>query len=183
MMLMKTQNIRLEIANETHLNRIATLVNSAYRGESGKVGWTTEADFLDGQRTDQEALQVLLEKQDSLILIAHSSVTDAVDDILGCVHLERRGEKCYLGMLTTRPNLQGQGLGKFLIQASVKQAQAMGCQRIEITVIAGRHELIAWYEKIGFQKTGETRPFPCGNPRFGIPKVANLYFDVLVKPL
>ena len=54
---------------------------------------------------------------------------------------------------------------------------------MEMTVIANRGELIAWYERRGYVLTGERRPFPLDDPRFGLPKTRDLAFVVLEKPL
>jgi ribosomal protein S18 acetylase RimI-like enzyme len=86
-------------------------------------------------------------------------------------------------MLTVSPELQGKGLGKMLLEESEAFAQFWDCSHIVMTVIASRIELIAWYERHGFKKTGETKPFPYGEERFGIPKVENLHFVVLKKAI
>lgn len=72
---------KAKISDVAELN---TLVNSAYRGESSKIGWTTEADLLDGIRVDEERLKEFIEKKDSMIL----KYTDNENRIIGCVHLE-----------------------------------------------------------------------------------------------
>lgn len=169
-------------AEEQHIAEIVALVNSAYRGASSKAGWTTEADLLDGQRVDAQGIQEMMTKEDSTILIATEENEDE-GDILGCVHIEKQGPKMYLGMLTVSPTLQKKGLGKKLIEESEAFADFWDCTAILITVISQRAELIAWYEKLGFKRTGETKPFPKDDPRFGIPKVDNLEFVVLKKKL
>ena len=145
------------------LNR---LVNSAYRGDSSRQGWTTEADLLDGIRIDPERLTDLLTKHDSTIL----KYADEENKILGCVHLERTGVKLYLGMLTVAPNLQRKGIGKQLLTTAEQIARALFCKSISLTVITDRTELIHWYHRLGYQNTGETKPFPEDDPRFGLPK-------------
>jgi ribosomal protein S18 acetylase RimI-like enzyme len=157
---------------------ISSLVNSAYRGESSQAGWTTEADFLDGQRTDPTSIEELILIKDSVILIKFNPQ----NEIIACVHLQKKTPlTCYLGMLTVKPRLQTQGTGKNLLkEAEAYSKEYFQCSRIEMTVIHLRSELIAWYERNGYKKTGETRPFPMKNPRFGLPKV-ELYFIVLEK--
>ena len=153
------------------------LVNSAYRGESSRVGWTTEADLLDGIRTDEASLQAMIEKLHATVLLCKGE-----DDALaGCVYLEQLGTSLYLGMLTVSPHLQAQGLGKQLLCAAEDEARSRGCTAIKMTVISIRNELIAWYERHGYAKTGETEPFPT-EERFGIPK-QKLEFVVMRKEL
>jgi ribosomal protein S18 acetylase RimI-like enzyme len=152
------------------------LVNSAYRGESSRQGWTTEADLLDGIRIDLERLTLLLTKQGSIIL----KYVDDQNNILGCVHLERTGEKLYLGMLAVAPPLQSKGIGKQLLEAAEKVARVLFCQSILMTVITDRIELIQWYIRHGYHITGERKPFPSDDPRFGLPK-KRLEFLVMEK--
>lgn len=171
-------HIEFTQADESHIEDLVELVNSAYRGDSSKKGWTTEADLLDGQRVDAEGLLENIEKEDSVILIAED---DDTGKLLGCVHLAKHDNKCYLGMLTVDPTLQKKGIGNMLLDESEAFAQFWDCTHLYMTVISVRTELIAWYEKHGFRKTGETKPFPYGDERFGIPKVENLQFVVLEK--
>lgn len=171
-------NFEFTQADESHLAEISTLVNSAYRGESSKAGWTTEADLLDGQRTDPFTLKKTLNEDDSTILIAQHGETEKVH---ACVHLRKEGEKCYLGMLTVDPKLQGKGMGKEMLQEAEAFAQFWDCTSMYMTVISVRNELIAWYERHGYKKTGEKQPFPYGDEKFGLPKVEGLEFIVLEK--
>lgn len=152
------------------------LVNSAYRGDSSRKGWTTEADLLDGIRTDDAGLQAMLDNPSAEIL------TYKVDNqLLGCVYLEKKADALYLGMLTVSPELQAGGIGRTLLGAAENQARAQGCRAVTMTVIPQRTELIAWYQRRGYQPTGETQPFPTG-PQFGLPKEP-LSFIVLEKVL
>lgn len=173
-------HIEFTQADDSHIENLVQLINSAYRGESSKQGWTTEADLLDGQRTDADALRELINKEDSIILIAED---DDTGSLAGCVHLERQGLNCYLGMLTVAPSLQDQGIGKLLLAESEALAQFWDCKFIRMTVISKREELISWYQRQGFKITGEKQPFPYGNERFGIPKTDSLEFAVLEKAL
>lgn len=157
--------------------RIETLVNSAYRGEHAKKGWTTEADILDGQRTDQEKLQELISNPGSEIQLALDGETE---EIIGCVHLSKETDALYFGMLTVEPTRQGMGIGKEMLVQIEKVAKRLGLQHIRMTVIKGRDELVAYYERFGFKKTGNTEPFP-DDPRYGIPKIKNLIFEEFVK--
>lgn len=162
---------------------LSSLVNSAYRGATSKAGWTTEAELLGGQRTDPEKLTetLALSPQEGQVILVH---TDAAG-IACCVHLERLpASKAYLGMLTVRPTGQAGGLGRALLAAAEAWAAGeWGTREMQMTVIAQRPELIAWYERRGYQATGETRPFPYGDARFGLPQRTDLYFRVFARAL
>ena len=155
---------------------LVALVNSAYRGESSKQGWTSEADLLGGQRTDIVSLKEIIQNNNNTIL---KSVDNK--NIIGCVLLEHRMHYLYLGMLTVSPTLQAKGIGKKLIIASEEFAKQNNIYKIIMTVISVRHELIAWYKRNGFTTTGETKPFPT-DAKFGIQKQP-LEFIVMKKEL
>jgi ribosomal protein S18 acetylase RimI-like enzyme len=158
---------------------LSALVNSAYRGESSKAGWTTEADLLGGQRIDVLRIIETIAAPDNVILLEEQDRT-----LVGCVHLARTAEDCYLGMLTVRPTSQGAGLGRQLLEAGERWAiERWSSRAILMTVIVQRTELIAWYERRGYCRTGERKPFPYGDERFGLPRRADLVFDVLRKQL
>lgn len=157
---------------------LAPFVNAAYRGDSSRVGWTTEADFLDGQRTDEDGIRELIEAADSMILLCLQN-----EEIVGSVHLQKTENAAYLGMLVTRPDLQGLGIGKHLMQAAEAVVQEeWSVHKMEMTVITLRSELLAFYERRGYRRTGIIKPFPT-DARFGIPRVENLQFEVLEKEL
>jgi GNAT superfamily N-acetyltransferase len=158
---------------------VVSLVNSAYRGESSKRGWTTEADLLGGQRTDSGKVLEMVGDAASQVELGFQDRA-----LVACVYLRReQGRSCYLGMLTVDPVLQAAGLGKLLLERSESLASGWGCRRMRMTVIGRREELIAWYERRGYRRTGRTEPFPVGDPRFGLPKVADLEFQELEKSL
>ncbi len=171
-----TDNNNISEAGEEDVPALVWLVNNAYRGESSKKGWTTEADLLDGLRTDQKALEQLIRKPGSVIL----KYTDENNQIIGCVNLQKQNDKLYLGMLTVSPTLQGEGIGKKLLSASEAYASKNDFSAIAMTVISVRQELISWYERHGYIRTGQTKPFPTGDPSFGIPRQP-LEFTVLEK--
>ncbi len=153
-------------ADSNDIPALVTLVNSAYRGESSKKGWTTEADLLGGIRTDENSLSAMINKPGACMLICR----DENKGLTGCVYLQNQGSSMYLGMLTVSPELQNAGIGKQLLAAATSYAKEQSCRTISMTVISVRHELIAWYERHGYHKTGETKPFPATDPSFGIPK-------------
>jgi ribosomal protein S18 acetylase RimI-like enzyme len=155
-----------------------TLINSAYRGESSKAGWTTEADILGGQRTDEDDLKAIISKPGCTLL----KYTNDDGELISCVRLEKHDNKMYLGMLTVSPVLQGGGIGKQMMAASEKLAKEENCSAVYMQVIKGRDELIAWYERQGYSDTGKRKPFPMGDPRFGIPR-KELEFIIMEKAL
>lgn len=158
---------------------IVALVESAYRGDVSRQGWTTEADFLDGQRIDAEGVRADIEKPDSCILLAEQE-----GRLLACCHLEKIGAACYFGMFSVKPNLQGSGIGKAMMQEAEHIARnTWCCHAMEMTVIDIRDELIAFYQRRGYVRTGIKKPFPYGDARFGLPKRADLQFEILRKPL
>jgi len=159
---------------------IVALVNGAYRGESSRRGWSTEADLLGGQRTDAAAIGALLAATGTALLVARDA-----SGLCGCVLLEQRANRLgYLGMLTVRPDLQGAGLGRSLLAAAERTARGrFDAEFMEMTVIDLRRELIAWYERCGYRQTGELRPFPYGDARFGLPLRDDLRFTVLRRRL
>ena len=169
-------------ATTADLPDVVDLVNSAYRGESSRQGWTTEADYLEGQRTDLATLTRDLAETPGAALYAWRDDPDT--PLLGTVWLEPAETGVwYLGMLTVRPDLQARRLGRTLLHAAEAAAEAKGARRIRMTVVNIRDTLIAWYGRRGYDPTGETRPFPYGDDRFGVPLRADLAFVVLEKML
>ena len=169
--------LAFRFAGERDVPAIVGLVESAYRGEAG---WTTETHLLDGQRTDAGLVRAAIRQPGSAVLVA-----EAGGQLVGCCQLERRPDaEVYFGMFSVRPGGQGQGRGrKILAEAERLARDDWGARTMVMTVLAQRSELIAWYERRGYRRTGEGRPFPYGDPRFGIPKRPDLSFVVLAKPL
>jgi len=160
---------------------IVALVESAYRGEASRAGWTTEADLLDGQRTDADAVAGIVASTASTLLLAF----DDGDNLVGCCQLEPKdGGVCYFGMFAVSPVRQGGGIGRIVLaEAERVAAQTLGATTMEMTVIAQRRDLIEWYLRRGYTETGEQRPFPHGDERFGVPRRDDLVFTVLAKSL
>ena len=135
---------------------LVALINSAYRGENSKQGWTTEADMITGTiRTDEKQLGELMQKPGVAFLVS----TNPQHEIQGSVFLDKRDDKLYLGLLSVNPALQAKGTGKKLMAAAEDYALQQHCSAIFMRVISIRHELIAWYERQGYRKTGEAQPF------------------------
>lgn len=170
-------------ATVADLDAIVALVESAYRGDVSKQGWTTEADFLDGQRTDPASVAELIARGYSRVLLAERD-----GQLLCCCHVERLQEQGrnigYFGMFAVDPGLQGGGVGKLVLAEAERIAKVeWNCEEIQMTVITIRDSLIAWYERRGYVRTGVLKPFPYGDARFGLPKRDDLQFEVLAKSL
>jgi ribosomal protein S18 acetylase RimI-like enzyme len=156
---------------------IVALVESAYRGESGLRGWTTESHLLDGRRTDAADVGALIARPGSLVLLAECG-----DRLMASCHVERQGDAGYFGMFAVDPAEQGSGLGKRVLAEAERIArEEWGCHAMRMTVIVQREELIAWYGRRGYRRTGHYQPFPYGDERFGIPRRDDLRFEVLLK--
>src|SRR5689334_13406896 len=168
---------KIEVARDSDAERLSELVNSAYRGDYARQGWTTEADLLDGTRTDADALKSIIARPGTVILKYVEQ-----EKILACVELDIQSEKLYLGMLTVEPSLQGKGVGKILLSAAEDFARQNQCKSIHMTVITVRKELIEWYLRHGYQDTGIRKPFAFNDPRFGKPRQP-LEFMVMEKKL
>ncbi|NLU73614.1 GNAT family N-acetyltransferase [Streptomyces sp. HNM0575] len=175
----ETGELAFRVAAGEDVDALVALLESAYRGESSRAGWTTEADLLGGQRTDPEGVGAVVTAPGSIMLAVERGGT-----LVACCQLERRGDAAYFGMFAVRPELQGAGLGKaVLAEAERTVAAEWGSGEMQMTVIRQREDLIAWYERRGYSRTGEITPFPYGDERYGIPQRADLAFELLVKKL
>lgn len=158
---------------------VVALVESAYRGDGSRAGWTTEADILGGQRTDPEDVRACIERADSLVLLGEQT-----GDLVACANIAIENGAGYFGMFSVRPALQGAGIGKRMLDEAERIARdEWHLPVMRMTVIDVRDELIAFYERRGYARTGITKPFPYGDPRFGLPKRDDLRFEVLEKRL
>ncbi len=172
-------SVCVRVAKLGDAENLSRLVNSAYRGDSSRRGWTTEADLLGGQRTDPGTLRALIPESNNTILLM-----DRGGDLAGCVLLQRKGQGAYLGMLTVRPDLQAHGIGRRLLAAAEDWvSREWRLKLVEMTVIRQRLDLIAWYGRRGYVNTQRTEPFPYGDEKFGLPKRDDLEFVVLEKHL
>jgi len=149
-------NSSTRLASHDDIPAISHLLNSAYRGESSRQGWTTEADLIAGeQRADEAMVKEVLDMPGSVILVYQ----DDQKEITGCVNLQQHEDRIYLGMFSVMPKLQGGGIGKILLQASEDYAKQIKCRSIYMSVISVRTELINWYIRHGYVDTGERKPF------------------------
>lgn len=145
-----------------------TLINSAYRGESSKKGWTTEAHLLEGKRTTEEELTaIFLDPKNTFLKYTEN------DKIIGSVLLIEKEHQLYVGMLTVSPELQNSGIGKKMLAEAEVHAKTLGLSTLSMTVVSVRSELIAWYNRHGYVDTGEREPFPA----------SDIHINVSDKPL
>jgi ribosomal protein S18 acetylase RimI-like enzyme len=144
------------IATEEDIPALVSLMNRAYRGETSRQGWTTEAHLIAGeQRTDENDLQQVLRKPGSVIL----KYTNDKNQLIGCVNLQKHGDRLYLGMFSVSPDEQRTGIGKKILIASEQHAKNEGCRSIYMRVISVREDIIQWYLRHGYADTGERNPF------------------------
>jgi GNAT superfamily N-acetyltransferase len=158
---------------------VVALVESAYRGDSSRAGWTTEADFLDGRRTGADDVLAQIARPHSIVLLAERD-----GELLACAHVAVEDGAGYFGMFSVVPGLQGGGIGKQVLAEAERIAREdFGQSAMQMTVIDIRDELIAYYERRGYRRTGVFKPFPYGDARFGLPRRDDLRFEVLEKRL
>ncbi len=169
-------------AAEADVPAVVALVESAYRGEESLAGWTTEAELIGGQRTDAAAVSDLIATPGHHVLLAFEGPALQASCELG--EPDQPGGTAYFGMFAVRPALQGGGYGRVVLAEAERVARDdFGAGALEMTVIRQREQLIAWYERRGYARTGEMRPFPYGDERYGLPRVDDLEFAVLLKSL
>ena len=175
----RTTEPELRTATTADVPRLVLLIESAYRGESSQAGWTTEAHLLDGQRTDEDDVTAAVSGADSRMIVGEQD-----GDLTACCQLQNHGTYAYFGMFAVRPGAQGGGLGKRVLAEAERVArQELGVSAMHMMVIRQRDDLISWYERRGYARTGRMQPFPYGDERFGIPRRADLEFELLVKDL
>ncbi|MBE2211757.1 MAG: GNAT family N-acetyltransferase [Xanthomonadaceae bacterium] len=172
-------NLTFRHATPADIPMLVALVTSAYRGDASRAGWTTEADLLDGLRIDADRIAIDIERPHSVILLGESD-----GDTVACAHVAVEDGAGYFGMFSVRPDLQGHGIGKLMLLEAERIARdELQQDAMRMTVIDVRDELIDYYARRGYRRTGIYKPFPYGDERFGIPKRPDLRFEVLEKPL
>lgn len=176
--------LRIRRGTPDDIDAVVALVTWAYRGEASRAGWTTEADWIDGERTNADEVAAIVAGPESLLLLAEDD-DEPEPTLEASCQLERWAPGvAYFGMFAVRPDRQGKGIGKLLLaEAECFACRVWHAEVMRMTVINVRAELIDWYGRRGYRPTGETEPFPYGDPAFGIPKVPDLEFAVLAKSL
>lgn len=173
------KGLHFRAATAADIDAVVALVESAYRGESSRKGWTTEADFLEGRRTGADDVGACLGRERSRILLAERD-----GSLLACAHVADEDGAGYFGMFSVRPDFQGGGIGKQVLAEAERIArEEWKLAVMRMTVIDIRDELIAFYERRGYHRTGITKPFPYGDARFGLPTRDDLRFEILEKEL
>jgi ribosomal protein S18 acetylase RimI-like enzyme len=174
-----TEGVEFREASVDDAAEIAALINSCYRGDSSRQGWTTEADLLDGTRTNEAEIESLITTSGSIIL----TCTDG-NEIIGSVYLQKQQpSSCYLGMLVVKPQLQGSGLGRRLMAAAEDHVRKKwGAKQMTMSVITVRNELIEYYQRRGYRRTGLIKPFIIDDVH-GIPRVEGIELEILEKDL
>ena len=182
---------------------LVALIESAYRGEASRAGWTTEADLLRGQRTDDAEVRALVSGEHARFVLVEERPNEAAGSgevrgsatdggaedrdpsaLLGCVLLKDEGACAYVGMFSVRPTMQARGLGRALLEEAERIARdELRRDVVRMTVIAQRGELIAWYARRGYALTGRREPFPYHLVGAGDPLRDDLVFEVLEKRL
>ena len=177
---MSLVNTTFRAATPADVPALVALVESSYRGDSSRAGWTTEADILGGRRTDPDMVADAVRGPGNRMLVAEAG--DGT--LVACCQLEDRGGHAYFGMFAVSPTVQGGGLGKKVLAEAERFArEEWDAKEMHMTVITVREELIAWYVRRGYTRTGKISPFPYGDERFGLPKRDDLEFELLLKPL
>jgi len=171
--------LEFRAATAHDVEAVVALVESAYRGEASRTGWTTEADLLDGRRTGPDDVQASIDRPRSQVLLAERS-----GELMACAHVADEDGFGYFGMFSVVPGLQRAGIGKqVLAEAERIVREQFGLRTLRMTVIDLREDLIAYYERRGYRRTGIKKPFPYGDERFGLPRRLDLRFEVLEKAL
>ena len=174
--------LRFRNATLDDVEAIVALVDSAYRGDSSRAGWTTEADMFDGRRTGADEIVPWLQRERACILLAERDNSEGAAELIACAQVAVDDGDGYFGMFSVRPTLQGGGIGKRVLAEAERVARdEWRVQCMRMTVFESRRELVDFYQRRGYCRTGIIKPFPYGDARFGVPKREGLRFEVLEK--
>lgn len=169
----------VRIGGIAELPRVLALIQDAYRGEPSRAGWTTEADLLEGGRADADMVRPLMVSLHDVVLLRGERGNPHA-----CCHVHHTDGRASFGLFAVHPSRQGRGAGGTLLQAAERHArERWSAAALHLSVIAHRSELIAWYERRGYARTGETQPFPYGDERYGRPLRDDLELVVLRRAL
>lgn len=163
----------LERADNDHAQAICDLVNLTYRGEAG---WTTEASIVQGDRTNRNEVEAALSNSN-----AYFFVTYQAQMLASCIYVAKEDKHAYIGFFSVHPDLQRKGFGKYVLgQAEAFALQNMRVHQFVLFVVSQRPELIAFYERRGYSRTGRIEDYPL-HLGIGVPKVAGLTIEYLEK--
>lgn len=165
-------------ADRSDVDTLVSIVNVAYGRTDEPDGWTSEEGLIEGPRIDRTRLDELRQRPGSHLLVVEQD-----GQLVGCVHLQADEEaSCELGLLSIDPSVQDQGLGGWLLsEAEAYAGEELGAERVVLHVVSARSKLLAWYERRGYERTGEREPFEPGGEQRSL--VGPLAFEVLEKPL
>ncbi|HYK37266.1 GNAT family N-acetyltransferase [Alloacidobacterium sp.] len=133
-----TENMELRFADSADLPAIAQIINQAF---------SVELFFKAGDRITLDEVQRLSKKGRFMVLEENG-------EIQGSVYVELRGERAYLGLLSTNPARQRSGIGSRLTTAAEEFARESGCRFMDLRVVNLREELPVIYGKFGYEITG-----------------------------
>ena len=152
--------VQFRFAEAADVPALKALIESGYRGEAARAGWTHEADYIAGERITIDELHAMIAAPDQRFILGLDGGA-----LIGCVALtDLGGGMAYLGLLCVSPMLQAGGLGRALLaRAEACAADTLGAREIEMTVVSRRSELVAYYQRRGYGLTGEIHPFPVPN--------------------
>jgi ribosomal protein S18 acetylase RimI-like enzyme len=170
------QPVLIRCASATDVAAVVQLVNQAYRPATGLGGWTHEAEWVGGLRTNREQVLALLDMPHSQLLLGVRN-----DKLVACVHVEQVGTLSYIGMLAVNPLSQTHGVGKQMLAA----AEAYACAHFAphsllMQVLSSRSELIEFYQRRGYQLSGEHQEYPL-TAGVGVPLIGGLTVLTLYK--
>ena len=163
----------LEDARKNHIEEICNLVNLAYRGE---IGWTKETGLVSGNRTSAKEVQKYMEDPNAHFLVAIEN-----GEVISCICIEKKENSAYIGMFAVHPRLQGKGIGKeILSQAEIYAYTKLEAKKFVMAVVSQRNELISFYERSGYIRTGNIQEYPA-HLDVGVPLVGGLTIEYLEK--
>ena len=169
--------IALRLATADDAEAIAGLVNRAYRPGAGLRGWTHEAELVAGERASAAMVRSLLRRGSALLVLCRG------DSIVACVHVEAfpAERAAYIGMLAAEPAEQAGGLGKRMLACAERYAaDELGARVFRMSVLVARVELLAFYVRRGYVRSGRLEGFP-DDAGAGVPRVPGLQLETLVK--
>lgn len=169
------------VATDADVPEVVSLINLAFRGRGEDAGWSIEEEYIEGTRITEDLLREDMAAKSHATLLLWRM---ADGWLLGCVWMEPEQHGIwYLGLLAVPPRQQKSGLGRKLLEAAENWARMRGATEIRMSVVNLRVALIEWYKRRGYVLTGETKPFPYGDNRFGVPKRNDLHFVILQRQL